>query len=134
MKGIYAITDSDGRVYYVGQSKNLEVRAYQHLNAIKKGYPEGDNKMYWLLGNMFVNDIVHLQFQVLHEWEDKEDIDLQLEEKEVIQMLKPVLNSQVPNGCVIYMRYINSVVDAVTTADKNGKWQFGDRRIIWGKN
>ena len=132
MKGIYAITDSDGRVYYVGQSKNLEVRAYQHLNAIKKGYPEGNNKMYWLLGNMFINDIVHLQFQVLREWEDKENVDLRLEERKIIQMLKPVLNSQVPDGCLIYMRRINSVVDAVTIADENGRWRFGDKRIIWG--
>ena len=132
MKGIYAITDSDGRVYYVGQSKNLEVRAYQHLNAIKKGYPEGNNKMYWLLENMFINDIVHLQFQVLREWEDKENVDLRLEERKIIQMLKPVLNSQVPDGCLIYMRRINSVVDAVTIADENGRWRFGDKRIIWG--
>ena len=62
------------------------------------------------------------------EWEKE---DLQEIEADAIRELKPVLNSQVPKGCIKYIDYIESVTDAVVQADKNGQWNFEGCQRIW---
>lgn len=132
MKGIYAITDCDGRVYYVGQSKDLESRAKQHLREIKKDRNDYDkNKMYWILGIMYECCYHTLNFQVLDIDENWTEEDLLEIEADTTRELKPVLNTQVPKDCIRYIDNIWSVTDAIVQAEENGRWDFGELPKLW---
>ena len=133
MKGIYVIADEGGRVYYVGQSGQLENRAWGHLTKIKQDENKYDkNKMYWLLGRMYNDPLFNLlHCYILEKWSMENNIDLKKQEKEWIRQLKPVLNTQVPVDCVCYMEDIECMVEAVAQAEQNGRWDFSDCEVIW---
>ena len=131
MQGVYAIIDSKDRVYYVGQSIKLETRAQTHLNAIQQGYSKKEDKLYWILGNMWYNDIMNLKLIILKEWKDNEQINLLDEEGRLIRELSPVLNTKVPKGCISFIKEINSVGDAIKQAEINKKYKFDKCRVIW---
>jgi hypothetical protein len=67
----------------------------------------------------------------LEEYSIDTPVDVVIREKLAIQILKPVLNSQVPKDCINYMRKIESATDAIVLADQNGYWNFDDHRKIW---
>ena len=120
-----------GRVYYVGQSGQLDSRARSHLVQIIQDEEHCDkNKLYWLLGKLQQCE-VGLHCYALEEYFPWDNIDIKVREKENIRLLKPVLNTQVPSDCICYMKNIWNAVEAVTQADENGKWDFSECRRLW---
>ena len=65
MVGIYVIADADGRVYYVGKSKQIEKRAKQHLREMSRDEDDWrKNKMYWILDRMYYTQPMDLGLYV----------------------------------------------------------------------
>lgn len=108
MCGIYAIGDIDGRIYYVGKSKDIEKRVEQHKREIRKG----ETKLYTILKGLAA--LITLEFWLLEEV--KED-KLNIEESYWIRKIEPILNTQVPEGGKRFIDRVNSVADAVVIAD-----------------
>ena len=120
-----------GRVYYVGQSGQLDSRAHSHLvKIIQDEENYNKNKLYWLLGKLRQCK-VGLHCYALEEYFPWDGIDIKAREKENIRLLKPVLNTQVPSDCVCYMRSINNAAQAAAQADENGRWDFDGCRRLW---
>ena len=129
MIGVYVIADADGRVYYVGKSKQIEKRAKKHLYEMSR--EENDwrkNKMYWLLGRMYYTQPMDLGLYVIRECKEEE---LKVLEEKMIRVLKPVLNSQIPVGGEKFIDDIECVTDAVVYADWNGLKNFNGLKRLW---
>lgn len=120
MCGIYVITLEDDKVMYVGKSKHVEERMKEHIEGIDKG----QSKMYWLLKNM---EELGVKFWIVEECEEE---DLSDYEKYWIKILKPVLNTQVPQGCERYIDRIECVIDAYEQALENGTWIIEKERFL----
>lgn len=116
MCGIYAITLEDDKVMYVGKSKNVLKRIKQHI----EGIDQTKTKMYWLLNRM---ESFGVKFWLVEKCDEDE---LDYLEKFWIKRMKPVLNTQVPQGCERYINKVESVTEAYVQALKNGRWDIGE--------
>lgn len=116
MCGIYAITLEDDKVMYVGKSKNVLKRIKQHI----EGIDQTKTKMYWLLNKM---ESFGVKFWLVEKCDEDE---LDYLEKFWIKRMKPVLNTQVPQGCERYINKVESVTDAYVQALENGRWDMGE--------
>lgn len=118
MIGIYMIADRAGRVYYIGQSKDIEKRAKQHIYEMQRD--ESDyrkNKMYWILGRMYHSEL-DLGLYIVKECKENE---LQRLEDTMIRVFKPVLNSKIPKGGEKFIQWIDTVTDAIFYAGFIGR-------------
>lgn len=126
MRGIYVI-ECEGRVLYVGQSEKIQERVKYHFNIIQdEKKPQG--KMYWILWQARKCGL-HLKCWLV-ETVDKSHI-LKDKENENIRQLKPVLNTQMPKGMTPYINKLNSLAEALITANTNGYWNFTNLELLW---
>lgn len=129
MCGIYVIADSCGRIYYVGQSREIEKRAKAHLYEMSRD--ENDdrkNKMYWILGRMYDTQPIDLGLYIVRECEEK---DLKKLEEVMIRVFKPVLNSKIPKGGEKFIQYIQNVTDAIQWAEFVGRKNIDGLKRVW---
>lgn len=133
MKGIYVIVEENSGIMYVGQSKQIEERVWQHYKIIQDEEEYDKTKMYWILGRMKEDPWMRLHCYILEEYSSLENVDLREKEKEWIKILKPVLNTQVPQGCIRYIDMVQNVVDAYVIATENKQYDINNigGRKVW---
>ena len=128
MRGIYAIADQDGRVYYIGRSQQIDMRAWDHLAKIKQDRLQyKKTKMYLLLQDLTKE--VELRCYAIVE--SLMRIDLRKLEKEYIIKFKPILNTLVPSGCEKYIDKVETAEDVIKLAGLHGYWPLEEFRRIW---
>ena len=129
MRGVYMIADNCGRVYYIGQSKDIEKRAKQHLYELNRDEEDWrKNKMYRLLGRIYGLDQMDLGLYVIKECEEK---DLKKLEDVMIRVFKTVLNSKIPKGGEKFIQWIENIEDAIFYADFIGEKNITGLKRIW---
>ena len=125
MQGIYIIADAQGRVYYVGRSKHLDTRSWDHLRKLET--KNEVSKMYEILRE--INKIEKVGCYVVEE--SLLNLDLQKLEKKYIQEYRPVLNTLVPKDCIAYIDQVHDGITAITLAEQHGRISLEAYRQVW---
>ena len=87
--GIYGIYIDD-KLVYIGQSKQLQARAYNHEQKIRKGY--GPPSLWYQLANSFYRHGHKITFKVLEEVVEDQLIE---KENEYINRYLPIFNGRI---------------------------------------